>query len=51
MALALRNAEHIERLTAENLVRSLFESLEEGALDVAEARARAAGATSTARTS
>ncbi len=44
VALALRNAEHIERLTAENLVRSLFESLEEGALDVAEARARAAGA-------
>jgi GAF domain-containing protein len=43
VALALRNAEHIERLTAENLVRSLFEALEEGTLDVAEARARAAG--------
>jgi GAF domain-containing protein len=42
-ALALRNAEHIERLTAENLVRALFEALEDGALDVAEARARAAG--------
>ena len=49
-ALALRNAEHIERLTAENLVRSLFEALDDGALDFAEARARAAGATSTART-
>jgi GAF domain-containing protein len=42
-ALALRNAEHIERLTAENLVRALFEALEDGALDIAEARARAAG--------
>jgi GAF domain-containing protein len=42
-ALALRNAEHIERLTAENLVRVLFEALDDGALDVAEARARAAG--------
>jgi GAF domain-containing protein len=42
-ALALRNAEHIERLTAENLVRALFEALDEGALDIAEARARAAG--------
>jgi GAF domain-containing protein len=42
-ALALRNAEHIERLTAENLVRALFEALEEGAGDIAEARARAAG--------
>jgi GAF domain-containing protein len=42
-ALALRNAEHIERLTAENLVRALFEELDDGALDVAEARARAAG--------
>jgi GAF domain-containing protein len=42
-ALALRNAEHIERLTAENLVRALFEALDEGALDVAETRARAAG--------
>jgi GAF domain-containing protein len=43
VALALRNAEHIERLTAENLVRALFEALEEGAVDIAEARARAAG--------
>jgi GAF domain-containing protein len=42
-ALALRNAEHIERLTAENLVRALFEALEDGALDVAETHARAAG--------
>jgi GAF domain-containing protein len=42
-ALALRNAEHIERLTAENLVRALFEALDEGALDIAEARAQAAG--------
>jgi GAF domain-containing protein len=42
-ALALRNIEHIERLTAENLVRSLFEALDDGALDVAEASARAAG--------
>ncbi|HEX7300921.1 MAG TPA: GAF domain-containing protein [Solirubrobacteraceae bacterium] len=42
-ALALRNAEHIERLTAENLVRALFEALEDGALDIAEANARAAG--------
>ena len=29
-ALALRNAEHIERLTAENLVRALFEALDDG---------------------
>jgi GAF domain-containing protein len=43
VALALRNAEHIERLTAENLVHALFDALEDGALDVAEARARAAG--------
>jgi hypothetical protein len=42
-ALALRNAEHIERLTAENLVRALFQALDDGALDIAEARARAAG--------
>jgi GAF domain-containing protein len=42
-ALALRNAEHIERLTAENLVRALFEALDEGALDVAVTHARAAG--------
>jgi GAF domain-containing protein len=42
-ALALRNAEHIERLTAENLVRALFEALGDGATDVAETHARAAG--------
>jgi PucR-like helix-turn-helix protein/diguanylate cyclase with GGDEF domain len=42
-ALALRNAEHIERLTAENLVRALFEALDDGALDVAATHARAAG--------
>jgi GAF domain-containing protein len=42
-ALALRNAEHIERLTAENLVRALFEALDDGLRDIAEARARAAG--------
>jgi GAF domain-containing protein len=42
-ALALRNAEHIERLTAENLVRALFEALDDGALDVAETHARSAG--------
>jgi hypothetical protein len=42
-ALALRNAEHIERLTAENLVRALFEALEDGAVDLAERHARAAG--------
>jgi GAF domain-containing protein len=42
-ALALRNAEHIERLTAENLVRALFEALDDGVLDIAAARARAAG--------
>jgi GAF domain-containing protein len=42
-ALALRNAEHIERLTAENLVRALFEALEEGAVDIADTHARAAG--------
>jgi GAF domain-containing protein len=41
--LALRKAELIERLTAENLVRDLFEALAAGARDVAEARARAAG--------
>jgi GAF domain-containing protein len=44
VALALRKAELIERLAAENLVRDLFEALAAGALDVAEARARAAGA-------
>jgi GAF domain-containing protein len=43
VVLALRKAELIERLTAENLVRDLFEALGAGAYDVAEARARAAG--------
>jgi GAF domain-containing protein len=42
-ALALRNAEHIERLTAENLVRALFEALDDGAVDIADTHARAAG--------
>jgi GAF domain-containing protein len=43
VALALRKADLIERLTAENLVRDLFEAMAAGSLDVAEARARAAG--------
>jgi len=43
LAVALHKAELIERLTAENIVRDLFEALESGATDVAEARARAAG--------
>jgi GAF domain/PucR C-terminal helix-turn-helix domain/GGDEF-like domain len=43
VVLALRKAELIERLTAENVVRDLFEALAGGARDVAEARARAAG--------
>jgi GAF domain-containing protein len=43
VVLALRKAELIERLTAENLVRDLFEALAADARDVAEARARAAG--------
>jgi GAF domain-containing protein len=42
-ALALRNAEHIERLTAENLVRALFEALDDGAVEIADTHARAAG--------
>jgi GAF domain-containing protein len=42
VVLALRKAELIERLTAENLVRDLFEALAAGARDVALARARAA---------
>jgi putative methionine-R-sulfoxide reductase with GAF domain len=44
VALALKKAELIERLTAENLVRDLFEALASGSPDVAVARARAAGA-------
>jgi sugar diacid utilization regulator len=43
LAVALDKAELIERLTAENIVRDLFEALSTGAADVAEARARAAG--------
>jgi signal transduction protein with GAF and PtsI domain len=43
LVLALRKAELIERLTAENLVRDLFEALAADARDVAQARARAAG--------
>jgi GAF domain-containing protein len=44
LAVALHKAALIERLTAENIVRDLFEALERGSTDVAEARARAAGA-------
>jgi GAF domain-containing protein len=43
LAVALHKAELIERLTAENIVRDLFDALEKGSTDVAEARARAAG--------
>jgi GAF domain-containing protein len=43
LAVALDKAELIERLTAENIVRDLFEALATGAGDVAEARARSAG--------
>ncbi|HEY1595037.1 MAG TPA: GAF domain-containing protein, partial [Thermoleophilaceae bacterium] len=43
VALALQKAALIERLTEENIVRDLFNALAEGAADVAEARARAAG--------
>jgi GAF domain-containing protein len=43
LAVALHKARLIERLTAENIVRDLFEALENGSTDVAEARARAAG--------
>lgn len=42
VALALRQAELIERLTEENIVRDLFDALAAGSLDVAHARARAA---------
>jgi GAF domain-containing protein len=44
LAVALKKAELIERLTAENIVRDVFVALSAGSLDVAEARARAAGA-------
>jgi GAF domain-containing protein len=43
VALALKKAELIERLTEENIVRDLFEALTAGATDVAEAGAQAAG--------
>jgi GAF domain-containing protein len=43
VALALKKAELIERLTAENAVRDLFDALAAGTADVAQARARAAG--------
>jgi GAF domain-containing protein len=43
LALALKKAELIERLTAENLVRDFFEALAGGGDEVAAARARAAG--------
>ena len=43
LAVALHKAALIERLTAENIVRDAFEALDSGSLDVAEARARAAG--------
>src|SRR4051812_10404583 len=43
LAVAVHKARLIERLTAENIVRDLFEALERGSTDVAEARARAAG--------
>jgi hypothetical protein len=43
VALALKKAELIERLTEENIVRDLFEALAAGATDVAEAGAQAAG--------
>jgi GAF domain-containing protein len=42
LAIALVRAELIERLTAENLVRDIFEALAADRLDVAEARARTA---------
>ncbi|MBA2517413.1 MAG: GAF domain-containing protein [Solirubrobacterales bacterium] len=43
LAVALKKAELIERLTAENVVRDLFEAVEAELSDVAEARARVAG--------
>ena len=43
VALALKKAELIERLTAENAVRDLFDALTAGTVDVAVARAHAAG--------
>jgi sugar diacid utilization regulator len=49
LAVALKKAELIERLTAENVVRELFEALEADVPDVAEARARVAGCDLTRR--
>jgi GAF domain-containing protein len=43
LALALRKAELIERLAAENLVRQVFDALERGTPDAAARRARSAG--------
>jgi GAF domain-containing protein len=43
VALALKKAELIERLTEEHIVRDLFEALTAGATEVAEAGAQAAG--------
>jgi GAF domain-containing protein len=43
VALALKRTELIERLTAENITRDLFDALAAGAGAVAEARARTAG--------
>jgi GAF domain-containing protein len=43
VALALKRTELIERLTAENITRDMFDALAAGAGAVAEARARAAG--------
>jgi hypothetical protein len=42
-AVALKKTELIERLTAENLVRDVFEALATGSADVATARAEAVG--------
>jgi sugar diacid utilization regulator len=43
IALAIKKTELIERLTAENVTRDMFEALAAGSGPVAEARARAAG--------
>ena len=42
-AVALKKAELIERLTAENVVRDVFDALETGAAEVAAGRAKEAG--------
>ncbi len=49
LAVALKKSELIERLTAENVVRELFDALEADVADVAEARARVAGCDLTRR--